>query len=222
MLFKKTNCCFLLAGLSIALLSIGSLTPRKWGDRSKENCHFEVCIRDTGIHADIVVPIKNKIFDWRNELYLNEIGRDKLTNYNYLSFGWGDRDFYMQTPTWQDFNIVTALRALFLPTPSVMYVQSDRVIPSNIRIKCVKVSRTDYLQLMEFIKDTFQVDTKGRKIRIGNGHRPNAGFYAAKGSYSILRNCNSWAAEGLRAADINTPLWDGLSVAIMWHLRSGC
>lgn len=221
MLLKKMNCCFLLAGLSIALLSIGSLTPRKWGGL-KEDCNFEVCVSDTGIHADIVVPIKNKIFDWYHDLSLNEIGSDRVANYNYLSFGWGDRDFYMQTPTWQDLNIITTFRALFLPTPSVMYVQGYRVIPSNMRIKCVKVSRTNYLQLIEFIKDSFQVDTKGSKIRIGNGHRPNAGFYAAKGSYSILRNCNSWAAEGLREADINTPLWDGFSAAIMWHFRSGC
>jgi hypothetical protein len=84
------------------------------------------------------------------------------------------------------------------------------------------VNKNDYLQLMEFIQDSFQIDANGKEIRIGNGHNPHAGFYAAKGSYSLLRNCNSWTAEGLRKADVNTPFWDGLSSGIMLHLRSGC
>lgn len=220
---RKTRHWFLFTSLSIlTLLFFGYLTPRKWGDRSIEGCDFQICVHDTGTHTNVIVPVSNPIFDWSNYLSLHEIGIDNTPSYNYLSFGWGDRDFYMQTPTWADLDISITFRALFLPTPSVISVQGYKVIPQNIEIKCIKVNQTSYLQLMVFIENTFQLDVKGRKIRVGDGHHFNAGFYAAKGSYSILRNCNSWVAEGLRKADINTPLWDGLSSAVMLHLRGSC
>ncbi len=220
---RKIRHCFFVAALSsFTFLLIGYLTPRKWSVSSKTSCNFEICIHDAGIHSNIVVPVRNTVFDWNNYLSLGKIGFARNEQYKYLSFGWGDHDFYMQTPTWADLDIAITFRALFFPTPSVMYVQGYQLFPQNLKIKCVKANKNDYLQLMNFINDSFQIDKKGRKIRIGKGHSSNAGFYAAKGSYSLLRNCNTWTAEGLRKADINTPLWDGLSSAIMLHLHSGC
>jgi uncharacterized protein (TIGR02117 family) len=208
--------------LCLALLAIGALIPRKWSSYSKTGCELKVCVANTLIHTNILLPTKNDVFDWHQYLAIEKVGIDAAKDYNYLSFGWGDRDFYMSTPTLADVKLSTTFRALFVPTPSVMYIQGYQKIPQNLEVKCVQVNKNDYLQLVKYIQAGFEVDKSGRKIRIGNGHTTNAGFYAAMGSYSILRNCNSWAAEALRKADINTPFWDGLSSAIVWHLRSGC
>ncbi len=205
----------------LALLCLSVLIPTKWGNYSKFNCDFQICVSNTGIHSNIILPTKNRVFDWHKYLSIDKLGIDPAQDYNYLSFGWGDRDFYMSTPSLADLKLSTTFKALFLPTPSVMYVKGYQLIP-DMEVKCIQVNQTDYLHLTNFIESSFQVDAQGRKIRLGNGHTNNAGFYAAKGSYSILRNCNSWTAEGLRKADVNTPLWDGLSSAIMWHLRSNC
>ena len=208
---------------SLALLAICALIPRKWSYYPKTDCDLKICIANTGIHSNIIVPTENNVFDWHKYLSIDAITIEPAKDYNYLSFGWGDRDFYMLTPTLANVKFSTTFKALFFPNnQSVLYVQGYQEIPDNLDVKCVKVSKTDYLHLIEFIQATFQVDAKGRIIRIGNGHTANAGFYAAVGSYSILRDCNSWTAEGLRKADVNTPLWDGLSSAIMWQLRSGC
>ncbi|MBD6619356.1 TIGR02117 family protein [Komarekiella sp. 'clone 1'] len=207
---------------SLALLAIGVLIPKKWGNYSQKHCNLNICISNTGIHSNIIVPIKNHVFDWYQNILIDKIGRDTINNYNYLSFGWGDRDFYMSTPSITDLKLSTTFKALFLPTPSVMDVKVYQSIPNYLEVKCIKVNQTDYLRLMEFIQASFKVDAKGSKIRLGDGHTKNTGFYAANGSYSILKTCNSWTAEGLRKANANTPLWDGLSFAIMWHLRSSC
>ncbi|WP_320073116.1 hypothetical protein [Nostoc sp. MG11] len=60
---------------------------------------------------------------------------------------------------------------------------------------------------------TFQVDVKGSKIRLYDGHTTNTGFYA------ILKTYNSWTAEGLRKANANTLLYDGLSFAMSLELK---
>ncbi len=207
---------------SLALLAIGVLIPRKWSDYSQHNCNLDICISNTGIHSNILIPIKNDIFDWHKNILVDKIGIDTINSYKYLSFGWGERDFYMLTPSMADLKLSKALKALFLSNASVIDVKGYQSIPNYFEVKCIKVNQKDYLRLMEFIQATFQVDAKGRKIRLGDGHTANAGFYAANGSYSILKTCNSWTAEGLRRANVNTPLWDGLSFAVMWHLKSSC
>jgi hypothetical protein len=75
---------------------------------------------------------------------------------------------------------------------------------------------------MEFINNSFQLDAQGNRINLTTDPNYGGGFYVAKGSYSILRACNDWTAEGLRLAGVNTPLWSGLSSSIMYHVNSGC
>jgi uncharacterized protein (TIGR02117 family) len=222
LLYRYFPRCFAAIFFSLALLCCGLLIPAKWGNHSKNNCEIKVCVSNTGIHSNIIVPTENRIFDWHQYLSIDEIGIDHAKNYNYLSFGWGDRDFYMSTPSLANLKLSTTLIALFLPTPSVMYVKGYQIIPNDLEVKCIKINQNDYWQLTKFIESSFQIDANGRQIRLGNGYTDNAGFYAAKGSYSILRNCNSWTAEGLRKADISTPLLSGLSSAIMLHFKSNC
>ncbi|NJK65521.1 MAG: TIGR02117 family protein [Microcoleus sp. CSU_2_2] len=220
---KKIMRNLAIATLSLtALLAIGYLTPRKWGNYSQTDCVIPIYISNQGIHTDIIVPVKNEFFNWNQYLRLSEIGRDSNSEYQYLSFGWGDRDFMLETPTSATINPVTAFNALFLPTPSTVQVQGYRVLPQNKETKCVKISGRNYLNIVNFLKNSFQLDAGGNKLKISYGYHNSDSFYEANGSYSILRSCNDWTAEALRKADVNTPLWSMLSSAIMFHLNSGC
>jgi len=127
-----------------AFLTIGYLTPRKWGNYSQADCTISLYISNQGIHTEIIVPVKNEYFDWNQFLPLTEIGRDATSDYKYISFGWGDRAFMLETPTSGSINPVTAFKALFLPTPSTVQVQSYRVFPQSIETKCVKINGENY------------------------------------------------------------------------------
>ncbi|MEG4484098.1 TIGR02117 family protein [Microcoleus sp. D2_18a_B4] len=205
-----------------AFLTIGYLTPRKWGNYSQTDCTISLYISNQGIHTEIIVPVKNESFDWNQFLPLTQIGREATSDYQYLSFGWGDRAFMLETPTSAIINPVTAFNALFLPTPSTVQVQGYRVWPQNKETKCVKLSGSNYLNIVNFIKNSFQLDAGGNKLKISYGYHNSDSFYEANGSYSILRTCNDWTAEALQKADVNTPLWSTLSSAVMFHLNSGC
>lgn len=223
-LFKYNRYRYFFGGILgiISLFLISAFIPRKWGDYSQQACDYQVCIINTGIHSNILVPTENNVYNWQNHLLIDKIGIDAVDDYKYLSFGWGDKDFYMTISSISDFNFYTIFKTVFLPTSSVMYVRGYQSLPKNIEIKCVYTNKANYLRLNNFIEASFKLDRNNRKIRIGNGYTSTAGFYAAKGNYSILRTCNTWTSDALRKADINTPLWDSLSFAIMFHLRSGC
>ena len=118
-----------------AFLTMGYLTPRKWGNYSQADCTISLYIANQGIHTEIIVPVKNEYFDWNQYLPLTEIGRDATSDYKYLSFGWGDRAFMLETPTSAIINPVTAFNALFLPTPSTVQVQGYRVWSQNKETK---------------------------------------------------------------------------------------
>jgi uncharacterized protein (TIGR02117 family) len=205
-----------------AFLTIGYLTPRKWGNYSQADCTISLYISNQGIHTEIIVPVKNEYFDWNQFLPLTEIRRDATSDYKYLSFGWGDRAFMLEAATSAIINPVTAFKAVFLPTPSTVHVESYRVVPRNLETKCVKISGENYRKMVNFIKTSFLLDAAGNKIKISYGYGNSDSFYEAKGSYSILRTCNDWTAEALQKANVNTPLWSTLSSAIMFHLNSSC
>lgn len=43
------------------------------------------------------------------------------SDYVYLSVGWGDKGFYLDTPTWAEPETFTAFKAVFLVSESAMH-----------------------------------------------------------------------------------------------------
>lgn len=209
----------------IICLSIGYFTPKNWSwgscDMALLDKGISIYIYNTGIHTDILVPVRTKNWDWQQYFNLKLIANQSVS-INYLAFGLGDRAYFLETYTGTSLPIVTIMKAMFLPTPSAMRVLAYQNIPQQYEIKCAIITKTNYRRLMEFINNSFQLDTQGNKINLLVDTNYGGGFYAAKGSYSILRACNDWTAEGMELAGVKTPLWSGLSSSIMYHINSGC
>lgn len=210
----------------IAALTIAALTPRKWGELpTSGTCNLKIYISGDLMHVNLFVPVRTAVFDWGKRLALEEIGGSSAQHYRYLQFGWGDRIWYTQTPSWEEFRLTNALRALFAPNnASALLVKGHAAVPKypNEEIKCIHLGQADYLALMNFLDTSFQTDQQGNKLRIQSGQDGQSGFYVANGTYSVVRTCNSWAADGLRAANVNTPVWAGLAPAVMRLASNGC
>ena len=214
---------FMLAGAFI--LTVGYLTPRQWSQVSPQPCAYTIYVGGNNVHTNLIVPVKTIEFDWSNELNLTEIGSHRSNDYHFLSFGWGDKLFYLNTPTLSDVNVGTTLRALLLPTQTVVHIQGHFSVPpssSDYQVKALKVSRQGYLNLSRFLMSYLAQDSEGKPILIQQSHRYSGSFYEAKGSYSMFQTCNDWTALGLKAAQVNTPLWSGLAGSVFKHLRGNC
>ena len=74
---------------------------------NNESSEKLVYLNTNGVHLDIVIPIENV-----ENLVLSGIKYNR--NEKYLSFGWEDKNFYINTPTWSDLTVNNAFRALFL------------------------------------------------------------------------------------------------------------
>jgi uncharacterized protein (TIGR02117 family) len=205
----------------IVVLTIGCLVPTQWGDRPQSDCGYPIYVSSVNhFHAELIVPVTNAAYDWRSHLNLKELGSDADT-YRYLSFGWGDRDFFLKG----SFDPISIFDALFLPSSTVMHVWGHRDLQHlspAFEVKQIWLSHGQYLRLATFINAGFQHHQTGAPRYMRQGLYRNSGFYEAVGTYSILRTCNTWTAEALRRADANTPLWPDLAPAIMYQLKSSC
>jgi uncharacterized protein (TIGR02117 family) len=207
--------------LLTTVLTIAYFTPRRWTSHDCRDKPYRIYAVGETMHVDLIVPIRNPVYDWHNFLKTELI----YTPDGYLRMGWGDRRWYTETPSWDQMNLWDIPRVLFKPgNASVMYVQSYRQLPADpgVELRCIAVDRAEYLNLVQFLQSSFQRDAQGALIRIKDGRAEHSGFYAATGNYSVLRTCNTWTAEGLDAANVPTPLWSALAPAVMRQVRQSC
>lgn len=157
------------------------------------------------IHTDIAVPIRNEIFDW--ETFLNKDEFKKRPT-EWIEIGWGDRQFYFEMPTWEQFTLRLAADALLWPDPAVMHVTYLDSHPSAYTsAQRVEVSFKTYKKIVELFVSRFK-KKNGKPILIpGKGYDQTDNFYEAEGSYSIIRTCNEWTSEILAEAGLPHPVW---------------
>src|SRR3954463_856759 len=88
---------------------LSRISVDKEADDSKD---VTIYIKTNRVHTDIVVPVKNDQFDWSKDVqFANTISKDSIEKY--VAFGWGDKGFYLETPTWGDLTFNTAFKAAF-------------------------------------------------------------------------------------------------------------
>lgn len=201
------------------LLQAGSVIPRHWGRsqmNSRSGCQYKVCAARFGIHTNIIVPVSNEAYRWQDHLTL------PLAPGQYLGFGWGERDWYLNPPPDHSLSYyLRGVRSLLLLNSAALRVQRHDRFPDQYEIHCVGVERSDYLALTAYLQQSFQ-RTDGKPILIREDSQAGTAFYEATGRYSFLHNSNHWTAAGLQTAKINTPLWAGFSEAIMRQIRPTC
>jgi len=108
----------------------------------------------------------------------------------YYSIGWGDEEFYLNTPNWSDLTFKTAFQAVFLKGSSLLHVTRYRHVQSHwVRIE---LSKAELIRLNEIIAASFMNGEEGKKIHLaGEGYTNKDDFYRAVGTYSCFNTCNT-------------------------------
>lgn len=168
---------------------------------SSENCiqNMSIFASSNGVHVDIIIPVEQLDTELKEELNL-----DSTTKY--VAFGWGDRKFYLETPTWDDLKISTALRSLFTNTSSVVHLTGYRTLSSNWKVQ--SICPEQMMLLNAYLRDSFSYGEDQHIIPIKGAHYGNNdAFYHSSNSYSVLFTCNSWVNKGLKKARVKTAFW---------------
>lgn len=212
----------IILGVVVVYALLGYLLPyievsSKDDGQKKE---IPVYIYTNGVHTDIVMPVKNDLQDWSAKIpFSNTVS--KRTDYNYIGIGWGDKGFYLDTPTWADLKFSTAFKAAFWLSESAMHCTYYEKMKVANDCKMIMISRNQYKDLVEFVENKFERDAKGNFILIPTNavYSDNDAFYDAKGKYSFLYTCNTWANDALKAAGQKAAFWTPSDVGIFQHYK---
>lgn len=204
---------YIVLGLVLPLIGISA-------KETSEPKTVDVYILTNGVHTDLVVPVKTKIMDWNKKVLFSNVA-SQSPHYQWIAFGWGDKGFYLNTPTWADLKFSTAVEAAFWLSESAMHctfyddLQEDE--------NCVKLSITEnqYKDLVQYIDSKFDKTPTGEYIFIPTDavYGDSDAFYEARGTYSFLYTCNTWANYGLKAAEQKYALWTPTDFGIFRHYR---
>ncbi|GAC1370754.1 MAG: TIGR02117 family protein [Hymenobacter sp.] len=166
-----------------------------------------VFLHTNGVHTDIVVPIETSQMDWGQLLPISDIPSGDTTM-RYIAFGWGDKGFYLDTPTWADLKFSTAFVAAFWLGSSAVHATYLPHLPPGPDTVPLFLSRAEYARLVAYIKNSFRYDAAGRVQHIrGHSYGPNDAFYEAHRVYSFLYTCNTWTNNALKACGQQACLW---------------
>jgi len=180
---------------------------------------ISIYILTNGVHTDIVCPLRHEEMDWSTILPLTDT-REPAMDMNYVSFGWGDKGFYLNTPTWSELKLSTALKAAFWLSESAMHVTYYRSMSEDEHCRKIFVSRAQYKHLVNYILNTFdRANDQVIHIPTDMVYGDNDAFYEAKGSYNLFYTCNTWANAALKAAGQKAALWSATDFGIFRHYK---
>ena len=189
--------------LIVTLLSFVSVNE----DFAENQKEIPIYILTNGVHTDVVLPLKSEHYDWTNQLK-PEHTKAKDSTYQYAALGWGDKGFYLETPTWADLKTSTALKAASGLSSTAMHVTFYKDLKESNSCKKLQISSDNYKKLILFINESFQTKSgEFLKIETDAVYGKHDVFYEANGSYSLFYTCNSWANQALKAANQKAALW---------------
>jgi uncharacterized protein (TIGR02117 family) len=201
----------------LAALLLGAVPAnRGW---TQPEAGVRIFVRTNGVHTWLLVPKVTPEMDWRPYAPGHHLKDPRWGAGNHLALGYGNRTFYLETPTWGDLTMKNAFLAMFGQGRSLVHADHTHAPQANEWQRPLRITRAEYAKLAAHMAKSFQRDAQGRTMPVlGRGYGDSDMFYEANGGYSAFYTCNSWTGEALRAAGIKAGLWTPLSQSIMWRL----
>ena len=180
---------------------------------------IEIFFISSAVHADIIVPIDTETINWR-EHFLDDCFSGVTSSATHVAIGWGDKGFFIDTPTWSDVRTSTVVHALLWPSESCMHVSMARVEMFPEGTKTVKISVAKYEQLVKYINSSFRHDDEGWKLPIRKvAYGETDAFFEARGTYHGFNTCNCWVGNSMQSAGIRTAWFTPMPKTMFLYLN---
>ena len=179
-----------------------------------------IFVRTNGVHTWILMPKTNAHMDWRPFIPGADVRDPRWDAANYVAFGYGEREVYLNTPTWGDLSVAHRASAPRSAAASRWSMSSMSMSRRRTRTRAASYcGLTNIAASPPSSAPASACDARGRTMPVlGRGYGDNDIFYEANGGYSAILTCNEWTGRALRTAGVRTGLWTPLEQSIMWRL----
>jgi uncharacterized protein (TIGR02117 family) len=200
---------YLLAALAGSIIALNG----SWSEPAEGTT---VYIADNGIHADIIMPVKAEGVDWEPLIPKSDFAAAD-PGARWLAFGSGERQVYLDTPTWWDIRPRTIWSAI-AGGARVMHV--EYISDPSYAARQIRLRPEEYRRLWAAIRTDLALDKRGRPQRIEHpGYGRSDAFYRATGKANAVRTCNAVAAGWLGLAGVKVSVWPPFVPGLLWRYR---
>lgn len=211
---RNARLLLLVAALPLAVLAyvaaaftLGSI-PTNAGRRAPAT-GVTIWVESGPIHAGLVVPKVAGGVDWRRFAPSGDLGDPGHGRFDHLAIGWGERGFYLGTPTWRELRAATVLHAIAGSDETLLHVEHVAQPIAGEDERPVVLTVGEYRRLAAFI-----VASRRPGGRRWPGYGANDVFYQARGRYGLGHTCNGWTGDALRVAGVRIGWWTPLPATV--------
>jgi uncharacterized protein (TIGR02117 family) len=213
----------LLAGVVAELALLGAAMPRPFAlsdaTTDEPSRTRRILLLAGPIHTDLALPADADVLE--AFAFLEGTGlpyRDPAVRW--LALGWGGREFYVHTPTWDQLQALPAFWGLTLDD-SAMHVQLVGAIDTpHPSVLALDLRPEQFDAVLKASLAGFRRNEDGRPIHMpGISHNAYDAFYEAEGRFTALLGCNTWASAAIRAGGLRTGWWNPLPQSLFWSIR---
>lgn len=190
---------------------IGSSIPRNGDWREAKSGGVEIMVETNGVHTALVLPLVTPQKDWRRDFPASDVA-DPARAYTHVSISWGEREAFLNTPTWSDLSPLTVLRIVTTGGEGLLHVAHYVRPAPDDTIRPLRISETDYARLVHRI-ETRVASPEARRRYPGYGR--DDVFYDAPGIYTPIDTCNQWTGDMLAGAGIRMGWWTPFAGSVM-------
>lgn len=198
----------LVASYAVAGLIGGSIPSNRDWRAPAQGVH--IFVESNGVHTGIIVPKVAAGVDWRGVARAADLRDPRYGAFDHLAFGWGEKTFYLETPTWADVKLRTVVASAVGSDRTLMHVEHLPLPRSGDGAREIVVTPAQYRRLAAYIRASFRAG--GARYR---GYSGYDAFYEANGRYDAVRTCNSWTGDALRFAGVRVGAWTPFPVTVM-------
>lgn len=196
---------------------IGSSIPRNpdWREPPpRDPAAVTIFVETNGVHTALVLPRYSLQKDWSETFPLRDIG-DPARPYTHVSVSWGERQVFLETPTWADLSPITVLRILGFGGEGLVHV-AHYVSPAPARdIRPLRVTPAQYAAIVRRVEAMLPPGRLSEPRRHYPGYGDYDAFYESRGRYTATNTCNQWTSDTLVAAGIRTGWWTPFAGGVM-------
>jgi uncharacterized protein (TIGR02117 family) len=175
-----------------------------------------IWVESNGVHTGIVVPKVAAGVDWRGLARPEHLADPRYARHDHLSFGWGERAFYLETPTWAEVKPATVLAAAVGSRRTLVHVDHVPQPRVGVDVRRIVVTEEQYRRLAAFIAASVAPGARAYQ-----GYYAYDTFYDGTGRYSAARTCNAWTGAALAHAGVRVGWWTPLPATVMWWIDGG-
>ncbi len=173
----------------------------------------KVYLNTNGVHLDVVLPVEKLSPKLAAQLSIPK-------GFAFVSFGWGDENFYLNTEQWEDLTLSNAATALFWKSSTLVHLNKYQQKQQHWVPVSIHPEQMD--KLNSFIAKQFHTTESGQfELLPGMGYGRTDSFYKAKGSYSCLYTCNTWVNEGFKESGLRACLWTPFDFGLLGKYNKG-